>query len=85
MPARCRCAARSSRPIALMQRDFALRAAFDHYFPDVLGPLVPVAADFVPTDAVVAKVAAAMSANPAAYARAAVVLRRRRRRRRCPT
>ncbi|HJT99534.1 MAG TPA: alpha/beta hydrolase [Rhodanobacteraceae bacterium] len=50
----------------LMQRDFALRAAFDRYFPDVLGPLVPVPADFAPTDALVAKVAAAMQANPAA-------------------
>src|SRR3954463_10827932 len=26
----------------LMQRDFALLAAFEHYFPGVLGPLVPV-------------------------------------------
>jgi pimeloyl-ACP methyl ester carboxylesterase len=49
----------------LMQRDFALRAAFDHYFPDVLGALVPVAADFMPTDALIDKVAAAMKANPA--------------------
>ena len=53
---------------ALMQRDFALRAAFDYYFPDVLGPLVPVAADYAPTDAVVAKVTAAMLANPKAAA-----------------
>jgi len=49
----------------LMQRDFALRAAFDHYFPNVLGPLVPVAADFMPTDALIEKVTAAMKANPA--------------------
>jgi len=49
----------------LMQRDFALRAAFDHYFPDILGPLVPVAANFMPTDALISKVAAAMKANPA--------------------
>ncbi len=49
----------------LMQRDFALRAAFDHYFPDILGPLVPVAADFMPTDALITKVAAAMKSNPA--------------------
>jgi pimeloyl-ACP methyl ester carboxylesterase len=49
----------------LMQRDFALRAAFDHYFPNVLGPLVPVAADFMPTDVLVEKVTAAMNANPA--------------------
>jgi pimeloyl-ACP methyl ester carboxylesterase len=49
----------------MMQRDFAMRAAFDHYFPDVLGPLVPVPHDFIPTDVLVAKVAAAMKANPA--------------------
>jgi pimeloyl-ACP methyl ester carboxylesterase len=48
----------------LLQADFALRAAFDHYFPGVLGPLVPVPPDFEPTDALVAKVAAAMKANP---------------------
>jgi pimeloyl-ACP methyl ester carboxylesterase len=50
----------------LMQRDFALRAAFDFYFPNVLGPLVPVAADFLPTDAVIDKVKAALRANPKA-------------------
>ncbi len=50
----------------LMQRDFALRAAFDHYFPNVLGPLVPVPADFMPTAAIVEKVKAAMHANPKA-------------------
>jgi hypothetical protein len=49
----------------LMQRDFALRAAFDHYFPNVLGALVPVAADFMPTDALIERVTAAMNANPA--------------------
>jgi pimeloyl-ACP methyl ester carboxylesterase len=48
----------------LMQRDFALLAAFDHYFPDVLGPLVPVSTSFLPTDAFVAKVAAALRRNP---------------------
>ncbi len=48
-----------------MQRDFALRAAFDHYFPDVLGPLVPVPVDFVPSRAVVERIAAALRANPA--------------------
>ena len=53
---------------ALMQRDFALRAAFDYYFPDVLGALVPVAATYLPTNEVVAKITAAMQANPAAYA-----------------
>ncbi len=53
---------------ALMQRDFALLAAFDYYFPEVLGALVPVAAAYRPTNAVVEKIAAAMQANPAAYA-----------------
>jgi pimeloyl-ACP methyl ester carboxylesterase len=50
----------------LMQRDFALRAAFDYYFPNVLGPLVPVPATFMPTDAVIEKVTTAMHANPKA-------------------
>jgi len=50
----------------LMQRDFALRAAFDYYFPNVLGPLVPVPAKFMPTDAVIGKVKTAMLANPKA-------------------
>ncbi len=48
----------------MMQRDFALRAAFDYYFPEVLGTLVPVAPDFAPTDAIVARIATAMEANP---------------------
>ena len=50
----------------LMQRDFALRAAFDFYFPHVLGPLVPVPAGFMPTDAVIEKVKAALRENPKA-------------------
>ncbi len=52
----------------MMQRDFALRAAFDYYFPDVLGTLVPVAADFQPDGDVVARIGAAMQANPQAFA-----------------
>jgi len=52
----------------LMQRDFALRAAFDYWFPDVFGTLVPVDAAYQPTNGVVAKVAAAMRANPQASA-----------------
>ncbi len=50
----------------LMQRDFALLAAFDHYFPGVLGPLVPVTATFLPTDAFIAKVTSTLKSNPAA-------------------
>jgi len=51
-----------------MQRDFALRAAFDFYFPGVFGPLVPVPADYEADDEVVAKVETAMRANPKAAA-----------------
>jgi pimeloyl-ACP methyl ester carboxylesterase len=50
----------------LMQRDFALRAAFDYYFPDLLGPLVPVPADYTPTDALIAKINHAFAEKPAA-------------------
>lgn len=50
----------------LMQRDFALRAAFDYYFPNVLGPLVPVPEKFTPTTAAVDKVKTALHANPKA-------------------
>ena len=47
----------------LMQRDFALLAAFDYYFPNVLGPLDPVPASFQPTDAFIAKVSSALRRN----------------------
>jgi pimeloyl-ACP methyl ester carboxylesterase len=49
-----------------MQRDFALRAAFDYYFPNLLGPLVPVPADYVPDESSERKVAAALASNPRA-------------------
>jgi pimeloyl-ACP methyl ester carboxylesterase len=39
------------------QREFALRAAFDYYFPDLLGSLVPVPDAFVPDQATVRKIA----------------------------
>lgn len=52
----------------MMQRDFALRAAFDYYFPGVLGALVPVSSNYLPTDAIVEKIAAAMQADPKAAA-----------------
>jgi hypothetical protein len=51
---------------AMFQRDFALRAAFDYYFPDLLGPLVPVPVDYQPDARVEAKVAAALAAKPEA-------------------
>lgn len=50
----------------LMARDFALRAAFDHYFPGLLGPLVPVPASYRGDDATTAKIAAALRSNPKA-------------------
>jgi pimeloyl-ACP methyl ester carboxylesterase len=49
-----------------MQRDFALRAAFDYYFPDLLGALVPVPADYAPDENVEQKIARAFAANPRA-------------------
>jgi pimeloyl-ACP methyl ester carboxylesterase len=52
----------------LVQYDFALRAAFDYYFPDLLGPLVPVPADFQPNDAVERRIAAALQSKPQAAA-----------------
>ena len=46
-------------------RRFALRAAFDVYFPGVMGPLVPVPADFDDTSAMRERIASALRANPA--------------------
>jgi hypothetical protein len=48
----------------LLQRDFALIAAFDYYFPDLLGPLLPASAKYLPTVAVETHIAAALRANP---------------------
>jgi pimeloyl-ACP methyl ester carboxylesterase len=50
----------------LVARDFALRAAFDYYFPNLLGPLVPVPSSYNADDAMVAKIAAALRSNPKA-------------------
>ena len=50
----------------LLQRDFALIAAFDYYFPDVLGPLDPVPADFRPSDVLIERINHAFTQNPAA-------------------
>lgn len=52
----------------MMQHDFAVRAAFDYYFPGVFGALVPVAADYQPDGAIVARIDAAMRAKPQAAA-----------------
>jgi pimeloyl-ACP methyl ester carboxylesterase len=51
---------------AMFQRDFALRAAFDYYFPDALGPLAPVADDYQPDARVEAKIASAFASHPEA-------------------
>jgi len=51
---------------AMFQRDFALRAAFDYYFPDLLGPLVPVPPDYVPDALVESKIMAAFTRRPEA-------------------
>ena len=51
---------------AFLQRDFALRAAFDYYFPGLLGPLVPVPADYEFDERVEAMIAGAFARNPAA-------------------
>ncbi|HET7064436.1 MAG TPA: alpha/beta hydrolase [Rudaea sp.] len=52
------------RSDSLLQRDFALLAAFDYYFPDLLGPLVPVPANYMPTMAIETQIAAALRAKP---------------------
>ena len=44
-------------------RRFALRAAFDFYFPNVMGSLVPVPADYDDTPAVRDRILAALKAN----------------------
>ena len=46
-------------------RRFALRAAFDAYFPGVMGPLVPVPADYDDTHVVRERILDALRENPA--------------------
>jgi len=48
------------------ERRFALRAAFDYYFPGVMPPLVPTPPDYDDTLAVRDRIAAALRANPVA-------------------
>lgn len=50
------------------QRLFALRAAFDHYLPDLFGPLAPVPADYRMSKALKARVLAALREAPQAAA-----------------
>ena len=52
----------------VFNRRFAMRAAFDAYFPDVMPPLVPVPTDFEDSIADRDKVLAALHTNPAAAA-----------------
>lgn len=51
---------------ALLNQGFALRAAFDYYFPTVLGALVPVPDGFHPDDKTLAKIQAALDSSPQA-------------------
>jgi hypothetical protein len=51
---------------AAFERRFAMRAAFDVYFPDVMPSLVPVPAGFEDSAADMEKVLVALKANPAA-------------------
>lgn len=51
---------------ALLNQGFALRAAFDYFFPGVLGPLVPVPDGFHPDAKTVAKIHAALDSSPKA-------------------
>ena len=48
----------------MIQRDLALRAAFDYYFPDVLGKLVPLQDE--PEETVEMKIAASLRSKPSA-------------------
>ena len=50
------------------ERRFAMRAAFDYYFPNLLPPLIHSQLDFDDTQAVRDKIAAALKANPTAAA-----------------
>lgn len=47
-----------------LNRRFAIRAAFDFYFPGLMGPLDPVPVNFEESDALRAKVLAALKAKP---------------------
>ncbi|MFT3790778.1 MAG: alpha/beta hydrolase-fold protein [Rudaea sp.] len=51
---------------AMFNRDFALAAAFDFYFPGVLPPLASVPAGYVADEAMTKKIAAALATKPAA-------------------
>jgi len=46
------------------ERRFAMRAAFDYYFPGLMGPLVPVPENYEATQAVRDKISEALKAHP---------------------
>ena len=50
----------------IVGKGFAIRAAFDYYFPDLLGPLVPVPQTLPSGDELRKRIAAALDAKPAA-------------------
>lgn len=50
---------------AMFQRDFALAAAFDFYFPGVLPSFVPVPANYLADKAMTDRIAAALASKPA--------------------
>ena len=50
----------------IMQRDFALAAAFEYYFPGVLAPLLPVPVADIPEHARETKIRTALTSKPAA-------------------
>ncbi len=52
----------------LMQHQFAVRAAFDYYFPGLLGPLTPVPPLFMPDGRTTGRIDAALRSNPTAAA-----------------
>lgn len=52
----------------LLHRDFLLLTAVEHYFPDLLGPLLEVPAGYLPTPAAEQRIAAALRAKPEAAA-----------------
>ena len=50
----------------ILSRAFAVRAAFDYYFPDLLGPLVPVPETLPSFDELRKRIVAALESKPAA-------------------
>jgi pimeloyl-ACP methyl ester carboxylesterase len=51
---------------SMFQRDFALAAAFDFYFPGLLPPLASVPSNYVADEAITRRITAALASKPAA-------------------